>query len=84
MAKRFRLRSGQALELTADILNVLNFLDSDWGLIRYTQGTTLLTLVGYDVEHGRGEYELDTGALGREVDVEASRWRMQLGATLSF
>jgi len=84
VAKRFRLSSAQELELTVDLLNVLNFLDSDWGLVRHTLGTTLLSLEGYDTEHGRGVYDVDLGATGREVDVGASRWRMQLGATLTF
>jgi hypothetical protein len=29
-------------------------------------------------------YTLEPEATGRQVDVEGSRWRMQLGATLSF
>jgi hypothetical protein len=84
VAKRFSLRSGQEFELTADLLNLLNFLDSDWGLVRHTQGVSLLSLEGYDAENGRGVYDVDLGATGLQVDVEASRWRMQLGATLTF
>jgi hypothetical protein len=44
----------------------------------------LLELVGYDATNSRGEYALVPGATNRHIDVEASRWRLQLGATLSF
>jgi hypothetical protein len=90
VAKRFRLTGTRELELTVDLLNVLNFLDSDWGLVRRTQGgifynsVSLLTLVGYDEANGRGVYTVEPEATGRQVDVEASRWRMQFGATLTF
>ena len=37
LSKRFRLADRRALEVTADLFNVLNFLDSDWGLVRQTR-----------------------------------------------
>jgi hypothetical protein len=94
MAKRFRLAGTQTLEVTADLFNVLNFLDSDWGLVRQTlpvgfgfapYGKTipLLELVGYDDAHGRGVYRL-AQVDRRRIDLNASRWRFQLGAMLSF
>jgi hypothetical protein len=43
----------------------------------------LLRLVGYDDARGRGVYEL-APVSRRQVDLEASRWRLQLGASLSF
>ena len=54
LSKRFALTDRRALELTADLFNVLNFLDADWGLVRQTlphlggHGVGLLRLVGYD------------------------------------
>ena len=84
-----RLADRRVLEVTADLFNVLNFLDGDWGLVRQTQpdglgnGVPLLELVGYDTPNGRGVYEL-VPVYRRQIDVEASRWRLQLGATLSF
>jgi hypothetical protein len=39
--------------------------------------------VGYDTPNSRGVYEfIPVGR--RQIDVEASRWRLQLGATLFF
>jgi hypothetical protein len=90
LAKRFRLSGTRELELTADLFNVLNFLDGDWGLVRRTTGgvfynsVSLLTLVGYDESNGRGVYKLEPSATGREIDLDGSRWRMQLGGTLTF
>jgi hypothetical protein len=43
----------------------------------------LLQLVGYDAPNGRGVYGL-APVSHRQIDPEASRWRLQLGATLSF
>jgi hypothetical protein len=89
LSKRFGLADRRALEVTADLFNVLNFLDADWGLVRQTQphlgghGVGLLRLVGYDDAHDRGVYEL-APVYHRQIDLDASRWRIQLGATLSF
>lgn len=88
LSKRFGLADQRALEVTADLFNVLNFVDSDWGLVRQTVGAegnrvALLGLIGYDDPNGRGVYEL-APVSRRQIDVEASRWRVQLGATLSF
>jgi hypothetical protein len=89
LSKRFGLADRRVLEVTADLFNVLNFLDGDWGLVRQTQpegharAVPLLKLVGYDIPNERGMYEVVT-VYRRQIDVEASRWRLQLGATLSF
>ena len=89
LSKRFGLADRRVVEITADLFNVLNFLDGDWGLVRQTQpegharAVALLRLVGYDNPNGRGVYEL-APVYRRQIDLEASRWRLQLGATLSF
>jgi hypothetical protein len=87
LSKGFRLADRRSLEVTADLFNVLRFLDNDWGVVRETPsdaGSVALTeIVGYDATHGRGLYALVPFSR-REVDVEASRWHVQLGATVSF
>ena len=89
IAKLFRLaRSGQSLELTADLFNVLNFFDRQWGVRRFVPNNgygeaDLLELVGYDQPKGRGIYAV----LPVERDViytEGTRWRLQLGARYVF
>jgi hypothetical protein len=86
LSKRFRLAGRRALEVTADLFNVMNFLDSDWGLVRETVGgfaVPLLDFVGYDTLNRRGVYGL-WPVYRRQIDVNASRWRLQLGSRLSF
>jgi outer membrane receptor protein involved in Fe transport len=78
---------GQSLELVADLFNVLNLLDNDWGRVRSTVedfggvGTgnrvALLRLNGYDTDRGRGVYQVRL-PVRREVDVNATRWRIRL------
>ena len=88
LSKRFRLADRRALEVTADLFNLLSFLGSDWGVVRQTVGdvgntVVLMDVLGYDTANGRGVYgfvPVDRHA----IDVDASRWRLQLGATLSF
>ena len=84
LAKRFRLAARRELELTADLFNVLNFIDSDWGLIRETVGTEgrvvpLLQLLRYDESRARGIYRVLP--VFRHADMGV-RWRLQLGGTL--
>jgi hypothetical protein len=88
LAKRFRLAGRRTLEVTGDLFNLLNFMNGDWGLVRQTAGglgnaVPLMNLVGYDTVNGRGVYGL-VPVDRRQIDADTSRWRLQLGATLSF
>ena len=84
--------SGHSLEITADMLNVLNFLNSSWGLTRITgtgfENQNLLRLVGYDAVNQRGTYTPATPTLPvkNQVTLNAigSRWVFQLGARYTF
>jgi hypothetical protein len=83
LSKRFRLADRRALEVTADLFNLLSFLGSDWGVGPYPNHFGGLRLAGYDTANGRGVYE--AGKVEQfERDPGASRWHMQLGATLTF
>jgi hypothetical protein len=85
-SKLFRLRTERSVELIGDLLNVLSLLGSRWGDIRETLGgseVTLLELTGYDTTRGRGVYRfipVERAPISNDV----SRWRIQLGARLSF
>jgi hypothetical protein len=88
LSKRFHLAARRTLELTADLFNLLNFVRSDWGVVRHTvsdvgNAVQLLHLVGYDTPNSRGIYRL-VPVSRREIDPEPSRWRMQLAATVFF
>src|SRR2546429_1499284 len=81
--------SGHTLEITADMLNVLNFINSGWGLIRQTgtgfEEQNLTRQVGYDAVNGRGIYAL--GLVPRNqvtVNSIGSRWVFQVGTRYTF
>jgi hypothetical protein len=78
--------------VSADLFNVLNFLDRDWGLFRITEGeigsagigeANLLQLVGYDSANGRGIYNFLAPQL-RHIVPDASRWSLRLSARYIF
>ena len=77
LAKDFR-----GLELSADVFNLPNLLDRDWGLQRQTtdrEGVSLMSVAGWDATANRPKYSVTLPA--RNVVVpDASRWRIQLGA----
>jgi hypothetical protein len=82
-SKRFRLADRRALEVTADLFNVLSFLGSDWGVPPFPNKFGGLPLVGYDSANGRGVYEVQP-VYQFPRDPGGWRWHMQLGATLTF
>lgn len=84
MAKRVETFGGQAMEITADIFNLLNLINGDWGLNRQTSGfesaTGLLNVAGWDAAKNRPRYSVPSSLPSRDrVAVGNSRWRMQLG-----
>ena len=77
---------GQSLELSLDVFNLLSLVGSDWGTIRSTttfETANLLRLTGYDAVNNRGIYDLSIPQKDR-VDINATRWKMQLGAKYTF
>jgi len=77
---------GQSIELTLDVFNLLSLMGSDWGTIRSTtafETANLLRLTGYDQVNSRGIYDLSIPQKDR-VDINATRWKMQLGAKYTF
>jgi hypothetical protein len=88
MTKLIPTTRGQALEFTVDVFNMLNFIDHDWGRTFLTGDVfggrvPLLDLAGYDAVNGRGIYNV-VDVPRRELDVQATRWRVQLSARYTF
>jgi hypothetical protein len=87
------LLRGQSIQLSADLFNVLNFMDHDWGQVRHTMEAfggvsngnrvSLLELTGYDEVHARGVYRV-INPRRHDLDVDATRWRMQISARYTF
>lgn len=86
LSRAFALKGDRSIELIADIFNLANLLDSNWGVRRIgslSGDVPLLQLSGYDQVHQRGIYDVLT-VDRNERDVDATRWRVQLGARLVF
>lgn len=78
--------SGQSLELSMDIFNLLHLVNRDWGQIRQTSGfenANLLRQTGYQTANQRGIYALSIPTLNFPSQT-ASRWRVQLGGKYIF
>jgi hypothetical protein len=86
LSKVLPLGRGQSVELIADFFNVLNLFSRDWGVQHASSvggNIPALFLFGYDEANARGNYlGLDVDRNAR--DIEATRWRMQLGARYAF
>jgi hypothetical protein len=79
--------SGQSIELTLDIFNVLNLLNSKWGAIKYVPNGTysLLTFKGMNAQ-GQPTFAFTppaSGSIFQNSDL-LSRWQLQLGARYTF
>jgi hypothetical protein len=84
LAKTISLGGIQRMEIGVDVFNLPNLLNRGWGLVRETagqQGVAVLSVDQWDVAANRPRYRLDSGALppGRDIQVDASRWRIQVG-----
>lgn len=95
VSKMFTTFSGQGMEITADVFNLLNLVNDDWGLIRETnnfeQKSGVLSVAGWDtrgtaaVADDRPRYSVASVLPTRDrVSVSASRWRIQLGVRYTW
>lgn len=77
---------GQKLEITFDILNLLNLLNKDWGIVKAVtfQRAFLLRFHSLDPTTGRPRFQW-TGTPVRELPLDlASRWQAQIGIRYTF
>jgi hypothetical protein len=75
-----------SLEVATDLYNVLNLLNSRWGVSRFhglTFGTDMLIVRGYEQSTGRLVYQFRKPDLG-QVDDLASRWQMEASVRYRF
>ncbi len=78
------------VQLTFDVLNLFNLINSNWGLLRYVnfQTYTALNYSGIDSATGKPIYTVSSGALneGRQYSTNdiRSRYQLKWGARLSF
>jgi Carboxypeptidase regulatory-like domain len=82
----FNLKNAHSIQLSADILNVGNLLNSNWGVRQWSGETGLAQPVAVSVANGVPTYSFDknqTSAIQTRFDL-VSRWRMQFGIRYSF
>ncbi|MCB1008831.1 MAG: TonB-dependent receptor [Acidobacteria bacterium] len=76
------------VQVTADILNLLNLIDSDKGKQKYTRfgEVSPVTYNGIDAATGKLKYGVNFTDPGRRFDLDdvRSRWQAKLGVRLSF
>ena len=77
-------------QVTFDVLNLINLIDSDHGLTRYVSNQTYnaLSYSGIDSATGKPIYTVNSGALdvNRQYSTNdlRSRWQLRIGARLSY
>ncbi|MDY8138311.1 TonB-dependent receptor domain-containing protein [Aquimarina sp. 2201CG5-10] len=86
---RRSLKNGKAITLSLDMLNVLNFVNRDWGRLVFVPNVvnssfSLLNFVGIENEQPQYQFNISDGEQPWVVDLENSRWRAQLGLKFSF
>jgi len=78
---------GQKLEITLDIINVLNLMNNEWGWVQQVNNQTdaLLDLKATDPVSGKPVFSFnEKKTTAWQNDNFASRWQMQLGFRYSF
>ena len=86
LTKALPTAAGGSIDVAVDLYNVLNLLNSNWGISRYdglTFGTDLVVLRGYDTTAGRGIYEFRLPPRN-QVDDLVSRWQMEISVRYAF
>ncbi len=95
LAQKLPSIRGHHFEITLDILNVLNLLNSNWGQVKFVRfnSVSFLNFRGYD-DQGRPDVSLRVrdsngdGVVNRDDVFQiadfSSRWQMQLGIRYTF
>lgn len=86
LARTFFAPRGHSLDVTADVYNVLNLLNSRWGYQRVTirdPWVQMLALNRYDVPSSRGVYDVTLRGT-RHVQNLASRWQAEIALRYRF
>jgi hypothetical protein len=89
LAVKIPTRGSVKLELTADVLNVLNLFSSDWGVVDLATFNDL-NPIRFTVDPATGKYVYDLATINSPTFVKfnrddlRSRWQGQLGARVTF
>ena len=74
------------LQFTVDVINMLNLLNKDWGVLKFVgnQNDTPLQFKGVDSATGKQKINFSVKTDPFSVNQLASRWQMQLGLRYTF
>ena len=83
------LKSGNRIQFQLDVFNVLNLLNSNWGVQHFVSNSSnasfsTLSYVGRDAEERPNYVYKHDGSSPWQVDNFASRWQMQMGIKYFF
>lgn len=82
---RIAPKTKSKLQLTLDIFNIGNLLNSDWGVTPLTTGNNLLQFRDFNGPSGQPRYSFNKQPLSfRDNNAVASRWQMQIGVRYLF
>ncbi len=84
-----RFENGQSVTFSFDMLNVLNFVNKDWGRLVFVPNVvnssfSLLNFVGIENEQPQYQFNIDDSEEPWVTDLLNSRWRAQLGIKYNF
>ena len=84
-----KLKNGHGISLSFDLLNVLNFINKDWGRLAFVPNVvnssfSLLNFRGIDNGTPQFQFNIPEGTDPYVTDLFNSRWRGQLGIKYSF
>ena len=84
--QEYTLPNKHAIQLSLDVLNFGNLLNSNWGVRQFASYTGLAQPLGVSVANGVPTYSFDTSQKSTFFNDSqlTSRWRMQFGARYSF
>lgn len=82
LTKEIKLYQKHNLLLSADVFNLANLLNKDWGVNHNYGNREFMRVNGFDSATNSYDYEIQTGA-GTEP-IGGTPWRLQVGAKYSF
>mgnify|MGYP003645321302 FL=1 len=83
LLKKIKLTNGHGLELSADLFNFANFLNSSKGNSHeYSRNLELMRITGFDQVAKSYDYSVQTGAGNKPLG--GTPWRVQLGLRYTF
>lgn len=82
MLKKISLKGSHNIELSADVFNVANLLNSEWGNNNNFGNRNLLRITGFDQTTNNYNYNVESNV--GTLPINGNPWRIQLGLRYSF